>query len=325
MVRQPIFNFQFSIFNSRLVRIAALVVRMLLGIFFIASAILKLIDIDRFEVYIFSYNIFSLNTSFLVARLVIVCELLVGIGLVANLFNRLVDACALLMLVGFTFFMGYACLIGRHDSCHCMGALVDIDPTGSILKNALLILLLLFAKGARPWAWRPRWFVWLPVVLAPTVTVFILSAPDNWLFGPSEEIYNAEEFATAIQPDGILDPLNLDQGRHVLAFLTPGCPFCRMADEKLTHICRRNGLDSAAFVYFCPSSDSTVTPLTLDTTTFIRPCHLIPSLSYALITYGQRPIIFLTDQGKVVGTCHYRNIDERRIANFIKPSANEKD
>lgn len=312
-------------FNTRALRVAALPVRMLLGIFFIVSAIAKLIDIDRFEVYIFSYNILSLNTSFLVARLVIVCELLVGIGLVSNLFKRWVDTCALLMLVGFTLFMGYACLIGRHDSCQCMGALVDIDPTRSILKNALLILLLLFAMGSRPWKWRPRWYVWLPVVLAPTVTVFILSAPDNWLFGPSDEIYNADEFATAIQPEGVLDPLNLDQGRHVLAFLTPGCPFCRMADEKLTHICRRNDLDSAAFVYFCPSVDSTLAPLTLDTTTFIRPCYLIPSLTYALITYGQRPIIFLTDQGKVVGTCHYRNIDERRIAAFIKQPANEKD
>ncbi len=306
-------------YNNRTLRIAALAVRMLLGIFFIVSAVAKLIDIDRFEVYIFSYNILSLNTSFLVARVVIICEMLVGIGLVANLFKRWVDTCAMLMLVGFTLFLGYACLIGREDSCQCMGALVDIDPTRSILKNALLILLLLFAMGARPWQWRPRWFVWLPAVIAPVVTVFILSAPDNWLFGPSDEIYNADEFATAIQPDGLLDTLNLDEGRHVLAFLTPGCPFCRMADEKLTHICRRNDLDSAAFVYLCPTADSTLAPLTLDTTTFIRPCYLIPSLTYALITYGQRPIVFLTDQGRVVGTCHYRNIDERRLVEFLAP------
>ena len=291
---------------------------MLLGIFFVVSAIAKLVDIDRFEIYIFSYNILSLNLSFLVARLVIVGELLVGIGLVANVYKRLVDTCALLMLVGFTLFLGYASLIGRHDSCQCMGALLDINPTLSILKNALLTLLLLFAMGARPWRWRPRWYVWLPLVLAPTVAVFILSAPDNWLFGPSDEVYNAEEFATAIQPEGILYPLHLDHGRHVIAFLTPGCPFCRMADEKLTHICRRNHLDSSAFLYFCPTPDSTLAPLTVDTTTFIRPCYLIPSLSYALITYGQRPIIFLTDSGKVTGTCHYRNIDERHIVEFIK-------
>ena len=155
------------------------------------------------------------------------------------------------------------------------------------------------------------------MVLAPTITVFILSAPDNWLFGPSDEVYNVEEFASVIASEGILNELNIDEGRHVLAFLTPGCPFCRMADEKLTHICRRNDLDSTAFIYFCPTADSTLTPLTLDTTTFIRPCYLIPTLTYALITYGQRPIVFLTDEGKVTGTCHYRNIDEKRIVEFL--------
>ena len=256
--------------------------------------------------------------SFLMARLVIVAELLVGIGLVSNVFNRFVDICAMLMLVVFTLFMGYAALMGRNDSCQCMGALLEINPIHSILKNALLILLLLFAMCTQPWRWHPRWYVWLPVLLAPTITVFILSAPDNWLFGPSDEVFNAEEFATAVAPNGIFYDLHLDEGRHVLAFLTPGCPFCRMADEKLTYICRRNNLDSAAFIYFCPTPDSTMVPLTLDTGTFIRPCYLIPSLSYALITYGQRPIIFLTDQGKVTATCHYRNIDEKRIVEFIK-------
>ena len=199
-----------------------------------------------------------------------------------------------------------------------MGALMDINPTHSILKNALLILLLLFAMRARPWGWRPRWYVWLPVVLAPTITVFVLSAPDNWLFGPSDEIYNSEELSTSIQPTGTLYDLRLDQGKHVVAFLTPGCQFCRMADNKLDHICRRNQLDSTAFTYLCPTADSTVVPLTLDTTTFSRPCHLIPSLNYALITYGQRPMVFLMDEGRVTATCHYRNIDERRIVDFLR-------
>ena len=305
-------------FSSQPLRTASLVVRILLGIFFLVSAIAKLVDIDRFEVYIFSYNILSLNLSFLVARLVIIFEIIVGIGLIANVYNRLIDTCTLIMLIGFTLLMGYASLIGRNDSCQCMGSLLEINPTHSILKNAILILLLLFATGARPWSWHPRWFIWLPLVLAPIVTVFIVSAPDNWLFGPSDEIYNSEELSTSIQPTGTLYDLRLDQGKHVVAFLTPGCQFCRMADNKLDHICRRNQLDSTAFTYLCPTADSTVVPLTLDTTTFSRPCHLIPSLNYALITYGQRPMVFLMDEGRVTATCHYRNIDERRIVEFLR-------
>ena len=305
-------------FPSKAARVVALVLRMALGALFIVSAIAKLIGIDRFEIYIFSFNLLPLTWSMMAARLVIVAELLVGIGLMANIAKRLVDTCALLMLVCFTLFLGYAALSGRTDSCQCMGSLVEFDPLQSIAKNAVLLLLLVVAMGARPWSWRPRWFVWLPVVLAPTVTVFVLSAPDNWLFGPSDEIYNAEQLDSAIAPDGELAPLKLAEGRHAVAFLSPGCQFCRMADEKLTHICRRNDLDSTAFVYIIPAADSTVAPLTLDTVSFIRPGHLVPPMTFALITYGQRPMLMLMENGKVTATCHYRNIKEKQTVDFLK-------
>lgn len=305
--------------RAKPLRLAALVVRMLLGVFFIVSAISKLVGIDQFEIYIFSYNLLPLNLSFLTARLVICGEILVGIGLIANVWKRLVDTCAMLMLVGFTFFLGYAILIGRNDSCHCMGPLVEISPERSILKNVALIVALAFAMGSRPWSWRPRWFVYLPVIVAPVVAVFCLSAPDNWLFGPSQEYYNKEELDKATAPAGELYSLHLTEGKHVVAFLTPGCPFCKMADEKLTHICRRNDLDSAAFLYFTPRQDSTTAALTLDRTTFIRPSYLIDINTYSQITYGQRPIVFLMEDGQVVATCHYRNIDERQIVDFLKP------
>ncbi len=292
---------------------------MLLGLFFIVSAISKLIGIDQFEIYIFSYNILPLNLSFLTARLVICAEILVGMGLLSNIWKRLVDTCALLMLVGFSIFLGYALLIGRTDSCNCMGPLVQIDPARSILKNAFLILALLFAMKAKSWDWKPRWYIWIPAVVAPVVTIFCLSAPDNWLFGPSQELYNKEELDKANAPDGELHTLQLSEGRHVVAFLTPGCPFCKMTDEKLTHICRRNDLDSADFVYFTPLQDSTSATLSLDTATFIRPAYRIDLNTYSLITYGQRPIVFLMDDGEVVATCHYRNIDERQIVDFLRP------
>ncbi len=325
-------------FSSRPARIAALVLRMALGLLFIVSAILKLVGIDEFEIYLFSFNVLQLNAAFLFARLVIIAELLVGIGLLANIWNKFVDTCALLMMVVFSVFLCYAALIGRTDSCHCMGPLISIDPVRSLLKNAVLIVLLLVSMGSRPWKWRPRWFVWLPVVLAPVVTVFILSAPfvwlpvvlapvvtvfilsapDNWLFGPSDELYDAEMFKQSVADDGDLAQLHLDEGRHVVAFLSPGCSFCRMADEKLTYICRRDGLDSAAFVYLLPSTDSIQSPLSLDSVSFIRPGYRVPMMTFLKITYGQRPMVFLLDDGNVEATFHYRNIDEHRIDSFLR-------
>ena len=305
-------------FSSKAARTAALVVRMALGAVFVVSAIAKLCGIDEFEIYIFSFHLLPLSWAMVIARVVIVAELLVGIGLLANVAKRMVDVCAMLMLVCFTLFLGHAALTGRTDSCQCMGALVELNPMQSIVKNAFLLLALVVGMGSRPWRWRLRWFMWLPVVLAATGSVFAISMPDNWFFGPSEEIYNAGQLDSSIAAGGELAPLKLDEGRHAVAFLSPGCQFCRMADEKLTHICRRNGLDSAAFVYLVPAADSTVAPLTVDTSSFLCPSFQIPPMTFALITYGQRPMLMLIEDGKVTATCHYRNIDEKQLVDFLK-------
>lgn len=308
--------------NSRPGKLFALLVRILLGAFFVVSAIAKMVSIDTFEIYIFSYNILPLNWSLLTARLVIVAELLIGIGLMANIWHRLVNICTISMLTAFSLFLCYAALIGRSDSCQCMGALVHLNPLQSLLKNAAATILLLVAMRATPWNLRPRWYLWLPVILAVCVVPFILSAPDNWLFGPSDEVYNTAQLENEMAPEGILQPLGLDQGRHVVAFLSPGCNFCRMTDEKLTHICHRNGLDSSAFTYLVPTADSTLTRPALDSSFFLRPCYLIPNLTFALITYGQRPLVMLMENGKVQATCHYRNIDEKQICTFLSHEEN---
>ena len=83
---------------------------MLLGVLFIVSAVAKLVEIDTFELYIFSYHLLPLTLSFLAARLVIVAEMLCGIGLLANIWKRLVDTCTMAMLVVFTLFLGYSAL-----------------------------------------------------------------------------------------------------------------------------------------------------------------------------------------------------------------------
>lgn len=304
-------------FRSSPARVAALAVRLLLGAFFVVSAIAKWVDIDHFEIHVFSYNLLSLNASFLVARLVIVTELLVGIGLMTDIWHRFVNACTLLMLVGFTLFLGYAALVGRTDNCQCMGSLLEMNPVQSMLKNALLLLLLWIAMHAPEWRWHPKWWLWLPVVLAVPTTLFVVSAPDNWLFGPEDEVFNADALREAIADDGQLGPLDLDEGKHVVAFVTAGCQFCRMADQKLSSIWQRHELDSASLVYLVYTKDSTIAPLSLNDTSFQRPAFTVDKETFMLITYGQRPMVFLVNEGKVEGTCHYRNIDEKRIVDFL--------
>ena len=65
---------------NKLKEIAPIALKVLLGLVFIVSAVLKVIDMDQFEIYIYSYHFFSLNFSFLVARAAIIVELVLGIA-----------------------------------------------------------------------------------------------------------------------------------------------------------------------------------------------------------------------------------------------------
>ena len=70
-----------------------------------------------------------------------------------------------------------------------------------------------------------------------------------------------------------------------------------MSREKLESIAKRNHLDTTRFHYYEPAD--------------------LPEGLFLDITYGQRPLIILMDDGRLVATYHYRNINEREISRTL--------
>lgn len=288
---------------SRGTKAGALLLRVLLSALFLLSAVAKLVAIDDFELYIYSYGLLSLNLSYLAARLCIAAELLLGLFIALGWWRRWVNLIAFVVLFLFSLFLGYAAIIGRTDSCQCMGRLVDLNPAQSLLKNAVLIALLLLysrltSSSRKPRLSRVRVILSAVFVVAVTVGVFCISVPDNWMFGPEESRYDRELLEESIGPDGVLAGEGLAEGHQLVAFVTRGCPYCRMAREKLGSIAKRNHIDSSRYHYYEPAD--------------------LPDGLFLRITYGQRPFILLLDNGVPVTTYHYRNISERQVADFLK-------
>ena len=281
--------------------IVALVLRVLLAAVFIVSAVAKLFAIDDFELYIFSYGFFSLNVSYLVARLCIAAEFLVGLFLALGWWARWVQLLTLLMLILFSLFLCYAALVGRTDSCQCFGRMADLSPAQSLLKNAVLIgITLVYAKLSR-YSRRSsvsRIILTVVFVVSAVVAVFCISVPDNWMFGPEEGRFNRGLLEESMAPEGALAEHHLAEGRQLVAFVTPGCPYCRMTREKLASIVSRNHLDTMRFHYFEPQD--------------------LPDALFLEITFGQRPLVLLLDNGTPVATYHYRNISEKEISRFLR-------
>lgn len=147
---------------------------MLLGALFLFSAATKVVSVEKFEVYIYSLGFLSMGLSFLAARMVIATELFMGTWLLSNKFHKTACLLNFVMLVGLTLFLVYVQLAGHTENCHCFGEDLSFTPIQSILKNAVIILLILFAWKYADSTWRPRWWTALLMPILPFALLITL-------------------------------------------------------------------------------------------------------------------------------------------------------
>lgn len=285
-----------------------------MGVIFCLSAVAKLVAIDDFELYVYSFGWLPLNVSYVAARLCIGWELVLGALLMAGWWKRMVKLATLLMLVAFSLLLCYLALVGRNESCECMGKLVEMSPTVSLLKNAVLIMLVLLGvrgkgemrdekgemrkekdvlKGER-WKVVVAFVVGLVLLALP----FVVSVPDSWGFGPNREPYGETALKEATEGDGALLRMGVGEGRKLVVFVTPKCPYCKLARKKIDGMKHRHDLKEGSVVYVEPTD--------------------IGEEVWLGITYGSRPMLLLMENQEVKATYHLRNVDEDEIVDFLK-------
>lgn len=161
--------------NRTAISTSASCVKVLLGLFFLFSAFAKFVDIEQLYVYIYSFNFFPLSLSVVIGWFLVAFELLIGVAFVTNRHHRLVSLVNILLLIVFTMFLSCALWLGRNDSCHCLGELMPFNPTQSLLKNGVLILLSLFVWRHASEGFKTRWWLSLVAVLLPYAVIVVAS------------------------------------------------------------------------------------------------------------------------------------------------------
>ena len=299
--------------------ILPVVIKVLLGLLFIASAILKIVDMDQFEIYVYSYHFFSLNFSFLVARAAIIIELVLGIGLVSNTFHKLYWWGSMAMLVGYSILLIYALYLGRTDNCHCFGDFLQLDPKHSLLKNGVLLLFLLPLFWIGEWKTPFRWLILCLAVIASTVAVFAISPPDN--FTPS---YDAEknlqvELFDEMLDDAPLDSLNLREGKQVICFFSTGCEFCQMAARKLSLMQQFYGFPADCITYVFMGSESGVESFYENSESAQYRDILYPDVVRMLTAVnGAFPTLVFMENGTPIYEYGFRSMNEDEIKAFMR-------
>lgn len=300
--------------------ILKIIIRIGIGVFFIASAILKLISIDNFELYIYSFNIFSFTMSGLAARAIIACELLVGILLIAKVKYKEAWWLTMLMLVGFSLLLVYVILFRNDSNCHCMGDLVEIKPSLSLIKNLLVIALMLLIRKEEDYRFRGRVTVLVIAILTAIAVPFALFPMDNIynLFSKtSTKSCNEAEFNSFLQ-DSVMQDIHLDEGNFIVGVVSSGCKFCRIGCLKMSEMVTFNKIDSTKVLYFIWGDSTSVQEFRKETKS--EPFLYVPinPVKAIRITDGAFPLFLFIQDGEVQRTADLRQLTEKEVISHLK-------
>lgn len=303
---------------NRFKEIAPIALKVLLGLVFIVSAVLKVLDMDRFEIYVYSYHFFSLNFSFLAARAAIIIELVLGVGLISNTLHKMYWWGSMAMLFGYTLLLIYALLKGRTDSCHCFGDFLQLDPKQSLLKNGALMLLFLLVYNVKEWKTPFRWLIFCLALMASTITVFAVSPPDNYTSAYDSEYNLNEELFRDMLNEPPLDSFELQNGKQVVCFFSTGCEMCQMAAQKLSLMQQFYGFPPENITYvFMGSEESITTFYEKSQSPIYRNVLCNNVLDLLKVINGQFPTIVFLEDGEVIYEYGFRDMKEAEIKAFF--------
>ena len=294
------------------------VLKVLLGLLFIVSAVLKLIDMDSFEIYIYSYHFFSLNASFIVARLAIILELVLGLGLISHCLHKLMWWGGMAMLVGYSLLLIYALKLGRTDSCHCFGDFLQLDPKQSLIKNGVLMVLFLPIFRMESWKTPFRWLILIIAIMASSIGVFVASPPDNMTSNSDPEQNLQVELFDAMLDVEPLDALNLREGKQVVCFFSTSCEYCQLAAHKLSLMQRFYGFPTEKITFVFMGNEESVLRFYEQSESARYRDIIYPDVARMLkAVNGNLPAIVLMENGVVVHEYGFRNMDESEIKAFF--------
>lgn len=285
---------------------------------FIVSAILKIADMDKFEIYVYSYHFFSLNFSFLVARAAIIVELVLGIGLISNCLHKLMWWGSVSMLLGYCGLLTYAIVLGRTDNCHCFGDYLQFNPWQSIIKNIVLLALFALIYKVQGRRFKYQWLALAGVALGCALAVFFISPPDNYTpsYNPSHDL-NQELFNEAIQQPP-LDVYHLSEGKKVVGLFSSGCEYCMMTARKLDLMRNFYGFPKEHVLFVFMGSEEGVRNFYQESELIEYPYIIYEDVVNLLkINNGVFPIVVLMDNGETVGEYGFRNLKEEEVKAFF--------
>lgn len=300
----------------------------LVGGVFIIAAILKLISIDEFEIYIYSFNIFNFLLTTFVSRIIIIGEFILGLFLILKINYKFTWRISLLTLTLFTLFLTYTAIFRQDTNCHCFGELIELSPLESIIKNVILILLLLLSQKSKDKRQKAlsevqssKFFVLCSSFFV--LLVFIISPPDSiykMLYSTEKEVSSIdlyESFDEVTKIDFKEDELIFDsisdfntKENQLIVIVSSGCKYCKLGMKKLSLMMKKEELSAENIDVFIWGSPEGIVNFRKETMTEdYNYWHIMPNKAIE-ITYGRFPIFIWTKEKNIIKIGDFRDLDD---------------
>lgn len=286
--------------------------RIIVGVVFILSAILKFISVDSFELYVYGFDWFNLAVSSYLARLLLFAEMLVGLCLVSGVYAKLAVRGAAVMLSAFSIFLIYLIISGNNGNCHCFGETFDLNPWQSLLKNLLLGILLYFAWNGDDWFTNLKNYILPSLIVASVVFAFVLKAPYG--FGKEKEIpFDQEKFELFSKQH----PAVKGEGKRVVAFFSTYCKHCKSAMRKLDIVLRQHPFPKDRVQWYVWGNEPSLRKFLSETEIEVMPYEVVKGPLMLGVSGGSVPLILLLEDGEVKGKLSNSRFDEKLIVEFV--------
>lgn len=294
------------------------ILQIIIGIVFVCSALSKFYAIDNFEMYVYGFGWFSFKTTVILIRLIIGCELFMGLSIIFHWYAKKIWYLTLFTLIGFSVFLVVALFSGEKLNCHCLGKIIKMAPFESLIKNILLLGILFLIKGQKGISFRFQKILF-SVVLAVTISYPFIGSPPDFI---NIEKYHGvadlrggsdnEEFKQFIELHGF------DESKQIICFFSPGCKFCKLASQKISAMANKwdtNETIEITYVFF--GKEERLTIFWKDNISERYPYIMVTMKEFFSMSNNSLPLIVFLDKGEIMGKYGLRDLTEEDFKTLV--------
>lgn len=290
------------------------IVKIILGLIFCISAIMKLMSIDEFELYIFSFGLINFDLSSFAARCLIGFEFILGICLISNVYHKIIKWTTLITLILFSVFLIWRLYLSDNSNGHCFGDFINLNPKESLIKNVVFFILLFLTWNMPQKRVRFRNQI---IIISSIITFSAI-----FIYSPPNLFYKSVDDTDTVKPELLVEAIedsDLTSGKYIICFYSTGCKFCKRCASKISSIINRQNIDLSFFhIYFVGNNKEKINAFFKEYSDDLKiPYSTLAPNAFFPIINGSMPTIIFVDNGKLIKEYNYITINEKDIVNFL--------